>query len=64
MTFDELQKSWQAQQSDFKLKIDSTILLKEVQRSKEYFEYLILWRDIRETVICFSRGSNIFCTWA
>jgi small-conductance mechanosensitive channel len=48
MTFDELQKSWQAQQVDPRLVIDSELLLKEVKRSKEYFESAILRRDIRE----------------
>ena len=48
MTFDELQKSWQAQQSGFKLKVEPDIFLKEVRRNKQYFEYLIFWRDTRE----------------
>ncbi len=48
MTFDELQKSWQAQQIDPQIAIDSELLLKEVKRNKEYFESAILRRDIRE----------------
>jgi len=47
MTFDELQKTWQSQ-SNFKLKIDSDILLREVKRNKRNFESAIFWRDVRE----------------
>lgn len=49
MTFDELQKAWQSQQVDPKIAIDPDLLLKEVKRSKEYFESAIFWRDVRET---------------
>lgn len=48
MTFDELQKAWQSQQTDPKLAIDPDLLLKEVKRNKEYFESAIFWRDVRE----------------
>ncbi len=48
MTFDELQKTWQSQQADPKLAIDSDLLLKEVKRNKKYFESAIFWRDVRE----------------
>jgi len=50
MTFDELQETWQSQQSSFKIKIDSDLLLKEIQRNKKHFEYTVLWRDLREIV--------------
>jgi hypothetical protein len=52
MTFDELKKTWQSQQTGFKLTIDSDMLLKEVKRSKEYFESAIFWRDVREAGLC------------
>lgn len=48
MTFDELQKAWQSQQTDPKLAIDPDLLLKEVKRNKEYFESAILRRDVGE----------------
>ena len=48
MTFDELQKTWQSQESRFKLCIDSDMLLKEIRRNKKYFESAIFWRDVRE----------------
>ncbi len=51
MTFDELQKTWQSQQDDPKLSIDSDLLLRVVQRNKTYFEWAILLRDVREVVI-------------
>ncbi len=53
MTFDELQKTWQSQESDFRLTIDSNMLLKEVQRNKRYFESAIFWRDVREVGVAF-----------
>lgn len=48
MTFDDLQKNWQQQQSGFQLSIDSGLLLKEVQRNKKSFDSAIFWRDVRE----------------
>jgi len=54
MTFDELQETWQSQQSSFKIKIDSDHLLKEIQRNKKDFEYTVLWRDLREIVAGFA----------
>jgi hypothetical protein len=51
MTFDELQKTWQSQQDDLKLSIDSGLLLKVVQRNKRHFEWAILLRDVREVGI-------------
>ncbi len=50
MTFDELQKTWQSQ-SNFKLKIDSDMLLREVKRNKRNFESAIFWRDVREVSV-------------
>ena len=54
MTFDELQETWQSQQRGFKIKIDSNLLLKEIQRNKKHFEYTVLWRDLREIVAGFA----------
>ena len=51
MTFDELQKTWQSQQENYKLKIDSNLVLKEVKRNKKHFESAIFWRDVREVGI-------------
>ncbi|MHC4738356.1 MAG: hypothetical protein ACYS9Y_05565 [Planctomycetota bacterium] len=51
MTFDELQKTWQSQQDDFKLRIDSDILLSEVKRNQRSFVNAIFWRDVREAGI-------------
>ncbi len=48
MTFDELQKTWQSQESSFKLRIDSDVLFKEVRRNKKHFESAVFWRDVRE----------------
>ena len=48
MTFDELQKTWQQQQSGFSINIDSDMLLREVKRNKKSFESVIFWRDVRE----------------
>jgi hypothetical protein len=51
MTFDELQKTWNSQQTDPKLAINPSLLLKEVKRNKEYLESAIFWRDVREVGI-------------
>lgn len=48
MTFDELQKTWQSQESSFSLSIDSDMLLREIKRNKKHFESAIFWRDVRE----------------
>ncbi len=48
MTFDELEKSWQSQQENYKLKIDSNLVLKEIKRNQGSFESAIFWRDVRE----------------
>jgi len=53
MTFDELQKRWQSQESGFRLSIDSDMLLREVKRNKRYFELIVFWRDVREAGLCF-----------
>ena len=53
MTFDELQKTWQSQQTSFKLTIDSDLLLREVKRNKRFFESAIFWRDVREVGVAF-----------
>lgn len=53
MTFDELQKRWQSQESGFRLSIDSDMLLREVKRNKRYFESIVFWRDVREAGLCF-----------
>lgn len=53
MTFDELQKTWQSQQTGFKLTIDSHLLLRELKRNKKHFESAIFWRDVREGGGCF-----------
>ena len=51
MTFDELQETWQSQKGDFRLTIDSNVLLKQIQRNKEYFESVVFWRDVREVSV-------------
>ncbi len=53
MTFDELQETWQSQQTSFKLSIDSDLLLREVKRNKRFFESAIFWRDVREVGVAF-----------
>jgi hypothetical protein len=45
---DNLRKTWQAQSSQTRLTIDTTFLLKEVQRNEQQFTAAIFWRDARE----------------
>ncbi|MHC4476870.1 MAG: hypothetical protein ACYTEL_14580 [Planctomycetota bacterium] len=54
MTFDQLQKTWQSQQTGFQLTIDSDMLLREVKRNKNHFESVVFWRDVREVGIAFA----------
>jgi hypothetical protein len=51
MTFNELQKTWQKNESVSKLTIDSDLLIREVKRNKDAFESCIFWRDFREVAI-------------
>ncbi|MDB6119791.1 MAG: hypothetical protein JWO08_3572 [Verrucomicrobiaceae bacterium] len=59
MSFEELQKSWQAQAPARKISIDADLLLKEVRRNQSQFRTTIFWRDFREVgvaacmIICF-----------
>ena len=48
MTFDELQRTWQSQESGFRLSIDSEMLHREIKRNKAHFERIVFWRDVRE----------------
>ena len=48
MTFDELQRTWQSQESGFRLSIDSEMLLREVRGNKKHFRVAVFWRDVRE----------------
>jgi hypothetical protein len=51
MTFDELQKTWQKNESTSKLIIDPVLLAQVVKRNKEAFESSIYWRDFREVAV-------------
>jgi hypothetical protein len=48
MNFEELQKSWQAQDAGRKITIDADLLLKEVRHNQRRFRRTIFWRDVRE----------------
>lgn len=51
MSPDEFQKAWKAHSSETRITIDADVLLKEVQRSRQGFRSMILFRDIREAGI-------------
>jgi drug/metabolite transporter (DMT)-like permease len=53
MTFDELKKTWQEEETGLKVTVDSDILLASVKRNKEYFASAIFWRDVREGGLAF-----------
>ena len=48
MNFEQLQNQWQQQNKGDTMIIDTSILLKEVQRNKKQFDSMIFWRDVRE----------------
>jgi CubicO group peptidase (beta-lactamase class C family) len=48
MNFEDLQKSWQAQDAGRKITIDADLLLKEVRHNQRRFRRTIFWRDVRE----------------
>jgi hypothetical protein len=48
MNPDNFKDAWQAQTSKTRLTIDSELLMKEVRRNENYFNAMILWRDVRE----------------
>ena len=53
MNFDELQKTWQAQDPGAKVTLDADGLLREVRRNQRHFQATILWRDVREVGVAF-----------
>jgi Na+/proline symporter len=53
MNFEELQKTWQAQDAGTKVTIDADVLLKEVRRNERQFRATIFWRDAREVGVAF-----------
>lgn len=48
MGFDELQRTWQSQQSEPTIAIHPDTLLKLVQRNKRSLERAVFWRDVGE----------------
>lgn len=48
MTFEDMQKAWRSQGGPPKVNLNANLVLKEVQRNKEYFEATVFWRDVRE----------------
>lgn len=51
MTFEELQKTWQASSPAATITIDAGTLLKKVRRNQNAFRVTIFWRDVREVVV-------------
>ncbi len=54
MEIEELQKAWQNQNSPARLAMDTSRLLQEVESDRRHFNRRILWRDFRETGVCFA----------
>jgi len=48
MSFEDLQRAWQAQDTEHPISIRPDLLLKEVRRNQRYFWITIFWRDVRE----------------
>ena len=45
---DKYQQAWRAQSSQARVKVDASLLVKEVRRSQQEFRAMIFWRDFRE----------------
>jgi phosphoglycerol transferase MdoB-like AlkP superfamily enzyme len=52
MNFEDLQKTWQAQDACAQVTINAEVLLKEVRRNQRSFGATIFWRDAREVASC------------
>ncbi len=52
MSFEEMQKAWQAQDARLKVTINAELLLREVRHNQRHFRATILWRDVREVGVC------------
>jgi hypothetical protein len=52
MNFEELQKTWQSQDTPAKMTVPVDLLLKEVRRNQQHFSAMIFWRDTREVGVC------------
>jgi hypothetical protein len=48
MDFDELQQTWQSQDTEPMITVEPTTLLKMVERNKITFELQVFWRDVHE----------------
>jgi hypothetical protein len=48
MNFEDLQKSWQAQDAGRKITMDLDFLMKEARHDQRRFRRMIFWRDVRE----------------
>jgi Na+/proline symporter len=53
MNFEDMQKTWQAQDASAQVTVNGDVLLKEVRRNQHQFWATIFWRDVREVGVCF-----------
>src|SRR5271163_3039454 len=51
MSFEDLQKAWQAQDLSGQVRINTGLLLTEVRRNQRQFWTMIFWRDVREVLV-------------
>ena len=52
MSFEDLQKAWQSQNTSARVTINTDLLMKEVRRNHRQFASTIFWRDAREVGTC------------
>jgi phosphoglycerol transferase MdoB-like AlkP superfamily enzyme len=62
MNFEDLQKTWQAQNAAATVTINTDVLLNEVRRNQRSFGATIFWRDAREVASCFLL-TVLFLSW-
>jgi hypothetical protein len=61
MSFEEMQKTWQAQDANARVTINTDLLLKEVRRNQRQFWATIFWRDLREVIVAI--GLTVYFSW-
>ncbi len=62
MNFEDLQKTWQAQDASLKITINTDLLLREVRRNQQNFLATIFRRDVVEVTTCLLMAV-LFTAW-
>jgi hypothetical protein len=61
MSFEELQKVWQAQNDHVPVVVDANVAMREIRRNHLSLRATIFWRDVREVVVAL--GLAVWFGW-